>query len=302
MYYIKLDNKLFSGFGEFFREGCEIFGPILESKVNNIGHLSFTVYPDHPMYSDITQPKKILSLWKKDESEPLFIGRLSSYETGFMNQKTVEFESELSFLLDSVRTDYASNVGYSAEYHLGELLDFHNSHANNYGDIYRSTIGRCFSKGTVSDSISSRIVYISDGQFSGTHTTWEIICDLLLKPLGGVLKLRHEGDETFIDWLDDSELPTAPQKITFGENLLDLQRQRRMDSIYTAIRPVGDIDQDTSQPLSIKLYDASSHITNDDIVQATDERMSEKLRFTDCMYSRSLVSRYGWIQREISFP
>ena len=302
MYYIKLDDKLLSGSGEYYREGYELFEPLLDSIVNDIGHFSFTVFPSHPMYNDITKPKKLLSVWRKGEKEPLFVGRLSSYETGFTDQKAVEFEGELSFLLDSVRTDFSSSVGYSAEYWLDELLRFHNSHAGNYGDIYTNTIGRKFSKGTVSDSISSRIVYISDGQFSGTHTTWEIICELLLTPIGGVVKLRHEGDETFIDWFSETELSTSSQKIKFGENLLDLRREQHRDTIYTAIRPIGDIDSDTSQPLSIKLYDASAHITNEDIVQVIDDGVSDKLRFTDCLYSRSLVAKYGWIQREISFP
>lgn len=115
MYIIKLsyrdengiprEGEYFSGFGASYLSEYEIFDPVLESEVNAVGHFSFTVYPSHPLYDFIDKPKNLLEIVRYGENEPVFIGRMAECQTGMYNEKMLTFESELSFLIDSIRTD-----------------------------------------------------------------------------------------------------------------------------------------------------------------------------------------------------
>ncbi|MGN0612439.1 MAG: phage tail protein, partial [Porcipelethomonas sp.] len=306
MYILKLDDEFLSGFGSFSLPGYEVSGCRLETAVNEVGHLTFTIYPEHPLYEQVTEPKRIITLLRYDENEPLFIGRVCESERGFYNEKTVVCESELAFLLDSVRTDFSSTVGYGISTWLEKLLDYHNSHGDIYGGIYPDNIARKFYRGNVSSDLSVLTTCPRTENFSGTLTTLEIISRLLLEPFGGVLKMRHEDGKNYVDWLSGDDLTVSSRKIKLGSNLIDLQRQKKLDQLVTAVRPTGD-NVDTggrSEPLSIRLTDVSGYISGSDIKQAVDETVSAEsvLRYSDCLYSESLVAKYGWIQREVNFP
>ena len=267
MYIVKLDSNFFSGFGDFYRPDYEIFEPILETNVNAVGYFTFVIYPEHPFYNEIDQPKKIISVIRKNENEPLFIGRVSEIEMGFYNEKTVTCESELAFLMDSVRVNFSSGeIGHPAVYWLDNILKRHNS---NFGkpEIYSENIGRKFEAGYVSKSIASKVASPKYEDYEGTYTTFDVIMKLLVNQFGGVLKLRHEGQKNYIDWFDESELKTCSQKIEFGSNLIDLNKNIQFNEIVTAIRPIGENVQhgETYDPVDLISFDASKYISGNDI-------------------------------------
>ncbi|MBQ3567065.1 MAG: hypothetical protein IJA12_07790 [Oscillospiraceae bacterium] len=297
------EGEFFSGFGMAYRTSCEIFEPILETQVNSVGYFSFTVYPSHPLYDFIDQPKSLLEIVRYNVNEPLFIGRMAECRTGFYNEKMLTFESELAFLLDSVRTNFSSETSYSTAYWLDDILRFHNTHAGNFGDIYQTYIGRKFECGNVSESILSMITQPDAEEFRGTFSTLEIIQKLLLEKFGGVLKIRHENGVNYIDWLDEEDLHVSSQKIELSKNLILLEQSRVADEIVTAIRPIGDNVTSSGEPLDIFLNNASEYLSDNGIFQVIDGTVSEtsELRFTDTLYSKSLVDKYGWIQREVLF-
>jgi len=74
--------------------------------------------------------------------------------------------------------------------------------------------------------------------------------------LGGFLQVRHEDGVNYLDYLSESTL-LAPQKITFGKNLLDLKRSRKGEDIATVIIPLGakvkdEEGKDTDKRLTIE--------------------------------------------------
>ncbi|MBQ8435669.1 MAG: hypothetical protein IJX24_06650, partial [Oscillospiraceae bacterium] len=303
---VRHNGEFFSGFGMAYRSDYEIFEPVLETQVNSVGHFSFTVYPTHPLYDFIDRPKALLKIVRYGFDEPLFIGRMAECVTGLYNEKMLTFESELAFLLDSSRTNFSSDTGYSCAAWLEKILKYHNEHTGSYGSIYSENIQRKFEVGRVSESIRTQILYPSAEEFRGTFSTLELIFRLLIEKYGGVLKMRHENGKNYIDWLDEGDLHVSSQKIELSKNLISIEGSRTSDELMTVIRPVGDNVSTAggeSVPLDIKLFDASALITDSDIKQAINPVISgsSDLKYTDVLYSESLVKKYGWIQREVTF-
>jgi len=299
-------NEFFSGFGGAFVTKYEISEPVIETAVNSVGHFSFTVYPSHPLYEFVDKPKSVIEVVKHVREQPLFVGRLSECSIGLYNEKKLVFESELAFLLDSVRTDFNSVAGHSAKYWFENILNYHNNHAGNFGSVYTDNIQRKFTVGNVSREILTQFVDIPAEKFKGTYTTLDIIRMLLLDKCGGVLKIRHQDNINYIDWLCEDDLHICTQKIELAKNLLDIENNYETAEIVSAIRPVGEnvtLENGLSVPLDITLFDASVYISDEDIYQVIDSTATEAsdLKYTDTMYSKKLVDKYGWIQKEVFF-
>lgn len=198
-------------------ENLKIFNPSLELELNKTGSFTFTIYSDHPYYSRIQKLKSIINVYQGNYL--LFRGRVLDLETGFYNEKQVICEGELSFLLDSVQRPYDYTGTISGFLNL--LIDSHNSQV---GESKWFTVGNV----TVTDPndyiVRSNIDYV---------TVWEEMQKKLIDLLGGYIVVRHEENIHYIDYLQDFTL-LSPQKITFGENLLDLKRTRKGAEIPTA--------------------------------------------------------------------
>jgi hypothetical protein len=212
----------------------KIYDPSVELEQNKTGSFVFTVYPDHPRYSAVKRMKSIIQVYQDDYL--LFCGRVLDEEVGWNNEKTFSCEGELAFLLDTIQRPYeftGSIPGF-----LGMLLSNHNAQV---GTEKQFTLGNV----TVTDPndyiVRSDIDYV---------TTWDVITKKLIDNLGGFLQVRHVGSVTYLDYLKEFTL-LAPQKITFGTNLLDLKRTRKGEDIATAIIPLGAKLQDTDTRLTI---------------------------------------------------
>lgn len=208
-------------------ESLKIFNPSLELELNKTGSFVFTVYPDHPQYGRIQKLKSIITVYQGDYL--VFRGRVLDDESGFYNEKHITCEGELAFLLDSVLRpyDYTGTI----EGYLNLLVDSHNAQVE---ESKWFTVGNV----TVTDPndyiVRSNIEYVN---------IWEEMQKKLLDLLSGYIVVRHEGYINYIDYLQDFTL-LSPQKITFGENLLDLKRIRKGADIATALIPLGAKLQD----------------------------------------------------------
>ena len=216
-------------------ESLKIFDPSLELELNKTGSFVFTLYSDHPRFSTVKRLKSIIQVFQDDYL--LFRGRVLDEEVGWHNEKTFSCEGELAFLLDSIQRPY-DFTGSIPEF-LGMLLSNHNAQVD---PEKRFTLGNV----TVTDPndyiVRSDIDYVN---------TWDVITKKLVDMLGGFLQVRHVNGVNYLDYLKESTL-LAPQKITFGTNLLDLKRTRKGEDIATAIIPLGAKLQDTEQRLTIE--------------------------------------------------
>ena len=221
-------------------ESLEIFDPSLELELNKTGSFVFTLYPDHPRYSQVKRLKSIIQVYQDDFL--LFRGRVLDEEVGWHNEKTFSCEGELAFLLDTIQRPYdftGSIPGF-----LGMLLSSHNAQAD--GE-------KAFTLGNVTVTDPNDYIVRSDIDYT---STWDVITKKLIELLGGFLQVRHVNGVNYLDYLEDSTL-LSPQKITFGKNLLDLKRTRKGEDIATVIIPLGaklqDAEgKDTDQRLTIE--------------------------------------------------
>ena len=208
-------------------ESLKIFDPSIELELNKTGSFVFTVYPDNPRYSLIKRLKSIIEVYQDDFL--LFRGRVLDEEVGWHNEKTFSCEGELAFLLDSIQRPY-DFTGSIPEF-LGMLLSNHNA---------QTDAVKAFTLGNVTVTDPNNYIVRSDIDYVNT---WDVITKKLIDLLGGFLQVRHVNGVNYLDYLEESTL-LAPQKITFGKNLLDLKRSRKGEDIATVIIPLGAKLQD----------------------------------------------------------
>ena len=220
-------------------ENLRVYSPSVELELNKTGSFSFTVFTDHPRLSFIQKMKSIIQVWQDDYL--LFRGRVLDEEVGWHNERTFICEGELAFLLDTIQRPY-DFTGSIPDF-LGMLLSNHNAQTDQY---------KQFTLGNVTVTDPNDYIVRSDIDYV---TTWDVINKKLIDELGGFLQVRHEDGVNYLDYLIDSTL-LAPQKITFGKNLLDLKRSRKGEDLATVIIPLGakvkdEEGKDTEKRLTI---------------------------------------------------
>ena len=115
--------------------------PVVKQELNMVDELSFTIYPNHPYFNNIS---KLISESKAyRDNDMIFKGRVISSELGFRGEKKIVCEGTLAFLLDTViRTfdftndpqfsDFDSDKDNAIEYFLNWILKFNNSQAKDF--------------------------------------------------------------------------------------------------------------------------------------------------------------------------
>lgn len=220
-------------------ENLKIVKPALDLEVNKAGKFTFEVYPEHPYYGLIRKLKSIITVYQDDYL--LFRGRVLDEEIGWHNERKVSCEGELAFLLDSIQRPYDFTGGIRE--FLQMLLDIHNAQVD---------VDKRFSLGNVTVTDPNDYIVRSDIDYV---TTWDVIQKKLLDLLGGYIIIRHEDGMHYLDYLSSINV-LSPQKVRFGQNLLDLKRVRKGADIATVIIPLGaklkdDEGKDTDVRLTI---------------------------------------------------
>lgn len=217
-------------------ENLQIFDPSLELEINKTGSFEFTIFNDHPYFSQLQRLKTIVTVWQDDFL--LFRGRIFEENIGFHNEKTVICEGDLAFLLDSIQRPMSFS-GTAAEL-LSVYLDSHNAQVD---EGKRFTVGNVTIDGTFT---------IDEKEYLNTLEALE---KSIITVTGAHIRTRYEGSTAYIDLLSEFSL-LSPQKIIFGKNLLDLKQIRKSEDIATVIIPLGDPikdeeGQDTDQRLTV---------------------------------------------------
>lgn len=258
MYTIKLDDSylLYPSIEDLSLANAE-----LSLEVNTAGNLSFTIYPNNPLYGSIKKLKSIVEVYQ--DGALLFRGRVLTETLNFDKSMDVFCEGELAYFNDSVMRPY-DFAGSITEY-LQLLLDSHNAQVD---ESKRFTLSNV----TVTDPndyiVRSTINHVK---------TWQEINDKLLSSLGGYLIIRRVDGKNYLDYLADSPYMSL-QKVELGQNLLDLIQETRAEEVITALIPLG-----------AKLVDADG--------EETDERLTIESENggLDYIYDEDAVTQYGYI-------
>lgn len=217
---------------------------VLKQELNMVDELSFTIYPNHPYFNDISKLSSEIKAYR--DNDMIFKGRVINSELGFRGGKKIVCEGILAFLLDTVIRpfDFPNDLQFSdfnpdennvIEYFLNWILNCHNSQAKDFQKIQLGNV-------TVTDPNN----YLSRSSIEYLNS-WEVINSRLLKSYGGYLVLKEVDGKNVLDYIEDftsdgtnnGNKLVCTQKIEFGANLLDLTEEISGADIKNGIIPLG---------------------------------------------------------------
>lgn len=242
----------------------------LNLELNKSGSYVFTVPPSNPHYGTFNKLKSIVKFVR--DGKILFRGRILNSEYDFYNNQKLTCEGELAFLNDSIQRPYDFQSGDKHTTVEALFTYFISKHNNQVDEAKRFKVGKI----TVKDA--NNYIVRADSEYS---KTLDAINQKLVETMGGFLRVRHESDGNYIDYL--AELAeVSSQSINFGENLLDAEKEIRGENVVTALIPLGAKgDKEGDKRLGIS--------------SLADETSGEIRKKGDYVYSASGVTQYGWI-------
>jgi len=260
-------------------ENLKILDPSVELEENKTGSFVFGMPADHPYYGLVRRMKSIITLYQDDYL--LFRGRVLDEEIGWHNEKVINCEGELAFLLDSIQRPYDYSGTISGFLNL--LITRHNEQVEE---------NKWFTVGNVTVTDANDYIVRSNIDYTDT---WTELQNKLIDLLGGYIVVRHEGYINYIDYLQDITL-LSPQAITFGVNLLDLKRIRKGKDIATALIPLGaklkdDEGKDTDIRLTIESVNAGVDLLVDEEAKAQHGLIVKTVIFDDVTDATNLLTK-----------
>lgn len=266
MYKIKLDGKILYYPGD--REAA-VINPELDLQTGYAGELTLKVPALNPLYNDIHNRKSMISVYR-DKTE-IFYGEVRTREKDRFKNQPIKATGALSFLADTILPQQEWH-DMSPREMLDAWLQLHNNQVEDRKKIYIGVV-------TIHDSNDS-LYRITDRE-----NTLEAIREKLVDRLGGYLRLRHEEDKLYLDWINIQEYGKyCEQPIQFGENLLDYSETMTADDVITALIPLGAaIEQETDENAS----EFERLEKNVDITSVNDGK--------DYIYSKEAVESFGWV-------
>lgn len=268
IYKIKLDGKVMYYPGD---RQAAVINPELDLQTGYAGELTLKVPPLNPLYGEIHNRKSMVSVYRGNTE--IFYGEVRTREKDRFKNQPVKATGALSFLADSILPQQEWH-DISPRDLLDAWLQLHNNQVEDRKKIYTGVV-------TIHDSNDS-LYRITDRE-----NTLEAIRDKLVDRLGGYLRLRHENDKLYLDWLTIQEYGKyCEQPIQFGENLMDYSETMTADDVITALIPLGAaIEQETDENAS----EFERLEKNVDITSVNDGK--------DYIYSKEAVENFGWVWR-----
>lgn len=270
-----------------------VTNPKCKLEVNTVGEASFSIFATHPYYDKMEKLKSVIEILQ--DSRAIFRGRLTDDTSDFENVKNADIEGAMAYLNDSYvkpfifPDDFLKNAEYIAEsdggnvvrFFLKWLLDNHNNQVQEWQKLKLGNVTVADANNVLSRSIEERM------------KTWEVVKTRLFESaLGGYLCIRYEADGNYIDYLAEFT-ETNPQKIVFGENLLDILKESDATTTYSAVVPLGkkksEIDKNSKDESRLTIESLADGAVSGDIVKKGE-----------ILYSKTALEKYGFIVAPIA--
>lgn len=206
----------------------------------------------------------------------IWSGRVIKEDTDFWKNRSIECEGELAYLNDTIQPQ-AEYTDISASRLLDTLIRVHNTKAP---DDKKFTIGAV----TVQDTSESLAKY------TNYESTLEAIGNLLIKRLGGFLRIRKVDGIRYIDYIREQDRETSTQIIQFGRNLLDFTKTYDATEFCTVLLPLGGrlTEEDGSSASDIEGLEA----------YVTVEEVNEGSPY---VVNADTIEEFGWIEKKVTW-
>ena len=232
----------------------------LECSENTCGYCDFTIYPDNPMYSKLKERDADNPIKVYDNDKLLFSGYIYELGMDFYLDGKVKCKGELDYLNESIIRPYSTlENGYgkqpptSVDGYFEWLINEHNSQVKSNKQFI---VG--INQGASLDT--NNYIYRESTKYP---TTWKEISEKLLDDLGGFIRIRHENNTRYIDYLSEWS-DTNTQVLDFGVNLTDYTQTDDSDNIVTFVVPLGARMSETSYSYNDGYYKTTDTVMNTD--------------------------------------
>lgn len=239
--------------------------PTVKLQAGYAGTFECAVPPINPLYKKIKNRSSMVSVFR--DTTEIFYGEVRKQpKIDRYKNKNVYCAGAMSFLADSIQPQAEYN-GMTPRQMLGTFLDIHNSQVEDRKKVYL---------GKVSITDANDSIY----RYTNYENTLKAIREKLVERLGGYLKLRHENDKLYLDWITLAEYGKyCSQPIEFGLNMLDYSLSRTAENIVTALIPLGARLEGESEIDALEKYV--------DITSANGG--------SNYIYNQTAVENFGWI-------
>lgn len=229
-----------------------VYNATLTQQANMADSFEFTIYPSNPEAANIHKLSTTVEVYQ--DSDLLFRGRPIQSKEGWNKQQTITCEGGLAFLNDTIIRPY--NYTGSVSGYLQQLISSHNSQV---------PAAKQFTVRTVTVTDPNNTIVRSNTDYT---TTMQEIQEKLVNNLGGYLVPEYTGGQWYLDYLASSNAATS-QKITLAKNLIDFLREQNAENIATALIPLGAVDDETGQRITIKSVNSGLDYIVDQTAAAT---------------------------------
>lgn len=236
----------------------------LELEVNKAGKLTFKIPESNPNCGMMMLMKSIVELY--DDDELIFRGRPYAPSQNIYRDNEIICEGELAFLNDTYQEPFEF-YGTVTEL-FSKVISFHNDQVSSE---------KRFKVGMIDVTENTAEGYMTESS-NDYLTTWDFIQEKFLSTLGGYLHIRHEENDTYIDYLTDLNF-LSDQDVRQGINLLDVVEEISTDDLATVVIPLG-----------AKVKDEKGSDT-DDYTTIESVNPGGKIYLSD----QEGVETYGWI-------
>lgn len=193
--------------------------------LNTSGTLTFSLPPSNPSYGRVKLMTSVVSLY--DDERLIFRGRPYAPSVDLFRQDTIECEGELAYLNDSVQLPFSLSTGDVKSF-FQKIIDTHNQSMPKHKQFQVGEVT------VINTTVEGNITRSSEDY----TTTWTFISDKLLKPLGGYLQVRYQGDKCYIDYLADLNY-IGTQEVTQAINVMSAKKEVTASDLATIIIPLG---------------------------------------------------------------
>lgn len=269
MYEILMDGNTLYYPGD---KECTVIDPEIELKMNDSGTAKMKVPIINPYYDSIMLRNSMITVTKNDRE--VFYGEVRAYTGNMGQERELTAVGALSFLSNSRQPQRNWGKITPLQFLTG-VLDIHNQQMFN-DDRKKIYVGYV----TVSNTLNA------GDKITDNNSTLDAIRDNLISVHGGVLRLRHENDTLYLDYVNLNEYGEyCNQIIQLGDNIMDYTENFNAEGVKTVVIPLGArIDDDTESEFEERV----------DITSVNDNK-------NYIIGSNAAVSNYGYIWTTVTY-
>lgn len=226
MYTILLDGEMFF---DPRIDGYPLGAPKLVREANKIGTLSFTIYPPHPAYGNISMLTSGFSVLK--DGMLIYRGRPAYSKRTFKG--AIEYKcEEITSIMNDFQFRPTQITGGADELFRQVVASINN----------RSSVQ--FALGTVMNpgNIDIKTEYMGH---------WDVLQKYLVSEFGGYIFPTYENNTVTLNWMREEDLPESEQVIRFGENMTDMFIEMDSQETFSGIIPIGGKPEGQDEKIDI---------------------------------------------------